>query len=396
MTLTDIRTCAMNLERIDTHGHLETGVPDLRELVALFKFDQPATTASLIGSRLYAEGCRQAYGMDPGAFLTSAAPAELFARAAERRSAGARAMFERSLDEARVIGMFGFCDHAPERSDLREFSPRCRLLAYIDPAILGDFQTYSPDFPPPWPHYDRLCELFGPLGGLDDYLSALDAAIDGWRSHGVVGMKTSLAYTLGLSFGDPSPADARRAFAARRDMTPADIRTVQDFAFRHALRACRRNELPVVVHTGFQIWGHANLAQSNPMLLHPLLIDPRYKDMTFVLLHGGQPYIGETTYLAGMFPNVILDFTWIGWMAPTRFGFALAEWLEMVPPHKFCWGSDCGNEPETIAGVNHIVRTALADALESAVTRRVMDEPAAMAFLQQTYQDTPRRVFGVF
>jgi len=394
---TDIRACAMTLKRIDTHGHLEVAVPDLRELVKLFKFDQPATTASLIGSRLYAEGCRQAYGIDPGAFLTSDAPAEWFVRAAERRAVGARAMFERALDEANVIGMLGFCGHAPQRSELlREFTPRCRLLAYIDPAILGDYEMYSPDHPPTQPHYDRLCELFGPLAGLDDYMAALDALVDGWRSHGVVGMKTSMAYTLGLSFDDPSPAAARQAFAARRDMTPADVRTVQHFAFRHALLACKRNGLPVVVHTGFQIWGHADLAQSNPMLLHPLLIDPRYKDLTFVLLHGGQPYVGETTYLAGMFPNVVLDFTWIGWMAPTRFGFAMAEWLEMVPPHKFCWGSDCGNEPETILGVNHIVRTAIADALEHAVTRRTLDEPAALSFLQQTYIDTPRRVFGAF
>jgi hypothetical protein len=36
--------------------------------------------------------------------------------------------------------------------------------------------------------------------------------VDAWRGHGVVGMKTALAYTIGLSFSDPSPEQARAAF----------------------------------------------------------------------------------------------------------------------------------------------------------------------------------------
>jgi len=162
-------------------------------------------------------------------------------------------------------------------------------------------------------------------------------------------MKPALAYTIGLHFTDPSLDEARAAFARKRNMSLADATIIQHIAFRHALLACRRNKLPVVVHTGFEIWGHADLRQSNPMDLHNLLIDPRYKDIVFVLLHGGNPYVGETTYLARMFPNVVIDFTWISWMSRARFRLALREWLEIVPHNRICWGSDSGT-PETIAG----------------------------------------------
>jgi len=177
-------------------------------------------------------------------------------------------------------------------------------------------------------------------------------------------------------------------------MTPAEIKAVQHYAFRHALLACLRNELPVVIHTGFQIWGHADLRQSNPMLLHNLLIDKRYKDLTFVLLHGGNPYVGETTYLARMFPNVIIDFTWISWMTRARFRMALAEWIEVVPHAKFCWGSD-SNFPENIVGIGQIVREEIGIVLEDLIERKIIDEKTAIQFLEYTYQKTPKRVFNL-
>lgn len=390
----DVRAYAMELKRIDTHGHIDVHVPDLTEVAkGLARFDtcQPVMTA-----KLYAVGCRELHGIDPGAYLRPDAPPELFVRAAEFRAEGDRAAFERGLDAANISRMLVFCDHRPARSPLLSFSSRIHLLAFVDSALLGSLTAYSPDFPlEACCHYDKLCEQLGDLSSLDDYLGALDHAIDSWRGSGVVGMKTAMAYTTGLFFDDPSLEQARAAFRKQRDMALPDVLTVKDFAFRHALLACKRNGLPVVIHTGFQIWGHASLSQANPMLLHNLLIDPRYRDLTFVLLHGGNPYVGETTYLAGMFPNVIIDFTWISWMTRARFRLALAEWLEVVPHDRFCWGSDSSAAPENIAGVNYIVREEIANVLEDLLTRRIIDERIAFEFLDHTYVNTPRRVFGI-
>ena len=77
---------------------------------------------------------------------------------------------------------------------------------------------------------------------------------------------------LGLKISNPSIKAAMVAFDSKNNMTDDDYRVVRDFAFHHSLQACLRNNLPVVIHTGFQIWGHANLEQANPMLLHNILI----------------------------------------------------------------------------------------------------------------------------
>ena len=390
---TDIRACAMEMPRIDTHHHPTSpdNPTDLRETAE--RFAGLDTGNAVIDSRTHAAGCRELYGIDPGTYLRPDSPPEIFERAARLRARGYVPALHHTLDAAGITTQLILTDHRPDRWPTQGLSPRLRPIATVDPALLGDMTACTPDNELVG-HYDALCADLGPLPSLDAYLEQLDVLIDGWRSSGVVGLKTALAYTMGLSIGDPSLARARKAFAKKGKMTLQDSRCVVERAFRHALSACKRNSLPVVVHTGFQIWGHGNLSQSNPMLLHNLLVDKRYKDLTFVLLHGGNPYVGETTYLAAMFPNVVIDFTWISWMTRARFRLALQEWIEAVPSKQICWGSDSGTL-ETIAGINAITRGQIATVLEGMIQERSIDELAALRFLEDCYQRTPKHVFGL-
>ena len=390
-----VRQAALSSRRIDTHAHLMGEYAGLEEEAAAY--EHFATTHEVICSRIVAEVCRILYGIDPGAFLRPDAPEELFRKAAELRKMGPWETLNCVMDQVGITKQLAFCDHTKESRPYADHPQNQKLayLAYLDPAVSGHWQYPCPDLDDSdICYYENLCELFGPLGGLDDYLDALDESIDDWRSRGVVGMKSSIAYTSGLAVADPTRTEAQAAFARKKDMTYQDFLIVHDYAFRHGLDACKRNSLPAVFHTGFQIWGHADLAQSNPMGLHNLLIDPRYRDLTFVLLHGGNPYVGETTYLAGMFQNVIIDFTWISWMQPGRFSRALTEWLEVVPHDRFCWGSD-SKSPETIAGIDSITRRGIADVTAEAVASGIIDEKYALEFIDNTYLNTPKRVFGL-
>ncbi|MHC4402582.1 MAG: amidohydrolase family protein [Planctomycetota bacterium] len=389
--MSDVRLKAMTMERIDTHSHWQPKQAELKDIArGLADFTQ---SPGMTFSRQLALGSRKLYSIDAGLFLRPDAPEEVFEKAAALRAKGPAVALETALDAANVSIQFCFSGHEPQHSPHAKLSSRVRLLAYIDQAIAGNDRAFCPDGREmEFNYYDSVSSRFQEPKSLTDYLGALDAAIDSWRSHGVVGMKTAFAYTIGLSFTDPSLEEARTAFAKKRDMTPQDVTIVQHYAFRHALLACLRNELPVVVHTGFQIWGHSNLEQSNPILLHNLLIDKRYKDVTWVLLHGGNPYVGETTYLARMFPNVNVDFTWISWMTRARFRMALAEWIEIVPHGKFCFGSDSGC-PESIVGTGEITREVIANVLEDQMARRIIDEKVALDFIEHTYLETPTRLF---
>jgi amidohydrolase family protein len=387
----DVRIKAMTMKRIDTHSHWQSKQADLKN-IALGLGDFTRTPGMSL-SRQLALGGEKLYGVDAGLFLRPDSPEELFEKAAALRAKGPTVALETALDAANITLQFCFSGHRPEHCPHTKTSSRVRLLAYIDQAIAGRDKAFCPDGAEmDFDYYDSICGHFGELGALADYLDALDSMIDSWRSHGVVGLKTAFAYTIGLEFSDPSREEAESAFARKRDMTLEEITTVQHYAFRRVLLACQRNELPVVVHTGFQIWGHSDLRQSNPILLHNLLIDKRYKDVTWVLLHGGNPYVGETTYLARMFPNVNIDFTWISWMTRARFRMALAEWIEIVPHGKFCFGSD-SNSPENIVGSGEVTREVITNVLEDQIDRRIIDEQVALDFIEHTYLRTPTRLF---
>ena len=390
----EIRERAQTLERIDTHSHVSfEHLPDLRDIVA--RFDSFTQKADMASSRNFARGCRALYGIDPGLFLQPDAPEELFEQAAHLRAQGVGPALERALNAEHISLQLAFSDLFPENNRCAATTARARVLAYIDDAVTGDDRAFLPHSPgiPGFVFYDALCGHFGPLGDLDEYLEALDARVDLWRRQGVVGMKTALAYSLGLAFSDPSREEARDAFARKRDMTLVDILTVKDYAFRRALLACGRNGFPIVLHTGF-IGGQADLRQTDPMLLFPLIADDRYRDVTFVLLHGGNPYVGSTTYLARWFHNVAIDFTWMAWMTQGRFRMALTEWLEVVPHGRFCWGSD-SHVPEDIVGIGQTTRDLIAEVLEDLIGRSLMDERTALDFLDLAYQQTPKRLFNL-
>ena len=391
-----VRERAMAMPRVDTHCHFGLNFPDLDETAA--KFDDFAVQREMTSSRIHAIGCRELYGIDPGTFLRPDSPPEIFERARHFRADGPVKALERAMDAAAITTQICFTGHFLERDELLpELAPlgdRVRVLAYVDDTVAGWDLAFTPDgYDPEFNYYDALSRHFGGLATFDEHLEALDATIDGWRGYGVIGMKTALAYTLGLRFGDPSLAEARTAFARKRDMTPEDVATVQHYAFRHALLACKRNEFPVVIHTGI-VGTHVDLRQTNPMQLQNILADSRYEDITFILLHGGNPYAGEATYLAWAYPNVMIDFTWFSWMTQARFRMALSEWIEVVPHGKLCWGSDSGT-PETIVGIGHVVRSTVADVLEDLIARRVLDVPVALAFLEHLYDKNPRRIYQV-
>ena len=270
----DVRLKAMTMERIDTHSHFYHKIYPLNDVVR--GMDDFTQSPDMGTSRHLAIGSRKLYGIDAGLFLRPDSSEEIFEKAAALRAKGSDAALEAALDAGNISTqlLFSYLPN-PQSNKEAELSQRVQLLNYIDSAVVGDEgRAFTPDGQDmEFNYFDAISGHFGELRTLADYLNALDSTIDVWRSHRVVGMKVALAYTIGLNFSDPSLNEAQAAFIKKRNMTPEDVTIVQHYAFRHTLLACQRNELPVVIHTGFQIWGHADLRQSNPILLHNLIID---------------------------------------------------------------------------------------------------------------------------
>lgn len=215
---------------------------------------------------------------------------------------------------------------------------------------------------------------------LDDYDRLLDLAVAQAKKAGAPALKCTVAYGRTLQF-DRVPRDrAAAAFARpRQDLSPAQVKDVQDHVMWRLTELAAKYDLPFQVHTG-----HARIQGSNPMLLVDLIeANPKTK---FVLFHGGFPWVSESGLIAMKYPNVWLDSCWLPTLGYTLARRGYQEWFDMVPSNRILWGAD-GGTPEAIYGATVLTRQCLAEALAEKVLRGELREADAKRIGQQILRD---------
>jgi predicted TIM-barrel fold metal-dependent hydrolase len=279
--------------------------------------------------------------------------------------------------------------------------PRFRWVPYIDAllfpldnsALAGETPDRSQFFPLEDKVRARYMEQAGlkvlPLT-LDSYLKQLVTPIlEQQRANGAVAEKFELAYLRSFDISDPSKQEAAAIYARFRGRAhPADpdfkpqYKLLQDYLFRTIAAECGRLGLPVHLHTISGAGGYFSIAGANPLLLEPLFNDPRLRKTTFVLIHGGWPFVHEIGALLQK-PNVFLDLSQQSLMFPPRtMSIWLREWLELTP-EKVLYGTDAypyspamgWEEAAWIANRN--IRTSLGIALTGMIDDREVTPPRA-------------------
>lgn len=179
---------------------------------------------------------------------------------------------------------------------------------------------------------------------LDAYLQqVVTPTLERQKAGGAVAIKFEVAYLRDFGFADVSRSDAAalyaRASAAKAPLSPADYKPLQDFLFRYIAAEAGRLGLAVHLHGMAGGGRYFSIAGVNPLLLEPLLNDPRFRKTNFVLLHGGWPYVHEAGAMLQK-PNFYLDCSQeaLLFSAPVL-AATLREWLELYP-EKVLFGTD--------------------------------------------------------
>jgi len=126
-----------------------------------------------------------------------------------------------------------------------------------------------------------------------DYLKFVSRTLEDNQKKGAIAMKFEVAYFRSTKFSDPAREDAQdiyERFVAGGIPSKDEYRSFQDFMFRYLIREGGRLHLPVHIHSAVGIGDYFNLSESNIMNLESVLRDPRYSNVTFVMIHGGYPY----------------------------------------------------------------------------------------------------------
>ncbi len=181
--------------------------------------------------------------------------------------------------------------------------------------------------------------LLTPPTTLDAYLhQVVTPTLERQHTGGAVAEKFELAYLRSFDISAPTHAQAEAVYTQQHP-SDADYKLLQDFLFRYIAGECGRLGMAVHLHAMSGGGGYFSIAGANPLLLEPLFNDPSLRKTSFVLLHGGWPFVHEAGALLQK-PNVYLDLSQQSLTIPPRtLSGWLREWLELFPD-KVLFGTD--------------------------------------------------------
>jgi len=235
----------------------------------------------------------------------------------------------------------------------------------------------------------------------DSYLKFISQILEENQKKGAIALKFEVAYFRPTRFGDPSKDQAQSLYDKySKSGVPAEAeyRTFQDYIFRYLVTEAGRLHLPVHIHSAVGIGDYFNISESNVMNLENILRDPRYSDVTFVLIHGGYPLERQAIWLAAI-KNVYLDASLMEIvMYPSSFKESLRQWLETFPD-KVTFGTDSfpynevlGDEESCWLG-NQSAREGLAAALAEMISSGEITETRAMEMAHAFLHDTALKLY---
>jgi predicted TIM-barrel fold metal-dependent hydrolase len=222
------------------------------------------------------------------------------------------------------------------------------------------------------------------------------------QKHVGVAIKFEAAYFRTLYFTDPPRSQAEAIYSHYHGggVPNADeYRIFQDYIFRVMADQAGKLHLPMHFHTAVGIGDYFSLRQGNVLNLENVVRDVRYKNVTFVLIHGGWPYEREAALLTAV-KNVYLDTSFQSEMLyPSQFKDVL-KMLLTIYPDKMMYGSDAFPFNEALGAEESMwlaartSRTALAAALAELVQEGAITEPKALEMARNYLHDTAARMYG--
>jgi hypothetical protein len=222
------------------------------------------------------------------------------------------------------------------------------------------------------------------------------------QKHGGVAIKYEAAYFRSLYFSDPPRAHAEAVYHKyRAGGVPAEgeYRQFQDYIFRVMVEQAGKLHLPMHFHSAIGIGDYFSLHNGNVLNLENVLRDARYKNTTFVLVHGGWPYEREAALMTAV-KNVYLDTSFQSEMLyPSQFKEMLKQLLALFPD-KMMYGSDAFPFNDSLGAEESMwlaartTRTGLAAALAELVEEGAISEAKALELARNYLHDNAARLYG--
>ncbi len=236
------------------------------------------------------------------------------------------------------------------------------------------------------------------IASLDDLNATLRKHFESAVREGLTTIKNSSAYYRSLYYEDVSHERAEEVFrqvmaSGDAPLDPETAKPLADYMMHRVLDLAREFKKPVQIHTGLQAGDGNYVMNANPALLANLFL--KYRDVRFVIFHGGYPYGGEFGSLAKNFRNVYIDLCWLYIISPSYSERYLHEWLETVPANKIlAFGGDYENV-ENVYGHLLFAKEIIGNVLIEKVKSRYFTEEEALKVARMILHDNAVKLFDL-
>lgn len=202
------------------------------------------------------------------------------------------------------------------------------------------------------------------INNIDDYEELLCRTAQYLvEEKGAQAFKISEMYFRRLDYSVVGKEQAASCFNQHR--TPEQEKCLSDFTACTVFRLAAQYDIPVQIHTGNR-WGEFAIFDVNPAYLSEVI--KVFKDTKFELLHGGDPYFGESSSLAETYPNVYLNLSSLPVNSYDLCFEWLGRYLDKLPCSKISLGWDLF-QPELVCGAAHFTRNIVAEVLANKIDR---------------------------
>src|SRR3984893_3415303 len=298
--------------------------------------------------------------------------------------------------------------------DYLENNARFRFVFFVDPFMYPFDNTHlciNPDRAVLFPIQENALHRYLAQAGLQGlppdltgYETAMRKVLELDKQQNGVAIKFEAPYFRSLvKITDPPREQAEAIYNKyRAGGTPSadEYIVFQDYAFRYLIAQAGVLHLQVHIHSAVGSGNYYHLSEGNAMDLENILRDPRYKEITFIMIHGGYPYDQQAIWLAAL-PNVYLDSSEFSLLvSPQEYSHILQRWLEIFS-EKIVFGSDAFpysrevNVPATYWLAVRTAQTAVAAALAEMVSTGEVTETRALEIARGYFHDNTGRLFGI-
>jgi hypothetical protein len=217
----------------------------------------------------------------------------------------------------------------------------------------------------------------------------------------VVALKSIVAYRTGLSIREPDEEAAGvgfhqlRAGIGGRNSVRLACKPLNDWVVWTTLNVAAEAGMPVQFHTGFGD-PDLDLREANPLHLRPLLENPAFARVPFVLLHASYPFTREAGFLASVYPNVFVDTGLaVPMLSVNGMVSTIGALLELTAVTKIMFSSDAHLIPELFYLGAKWGRHALAQVLEQTIRDGDLTIDEAVAAAERILRGNATELYGL-